>query len=84
METDSNTHSHPSIRWSTESYGRVGDTIDKEGRVKYTTRKPTESTNLGPERLIETESLTKEHAGTRNRPPYTFVEDLQYGLHSIP
>jgi hypothetical protein len=31
-----------------ESGGREGDRIEQAGGVKYTTRRPTESINLGP------------------------------------
>jgi hypothetical protein len=44
----------------TESYGRVKDKIEKAGRVKDITRRPTESTNLGPWGLIETEPPTRK------------------------
>jgi hypothetical protein len=51
---------------------RVGNRI--EG-VKDNTRRPTESTNLGPWDLKETEPLTKEHAWAGLSTPYRFVAD---------
>ena len=46
-----------------ESCGRVGGRIEQAGeRVKDTTRRPTESTNLSPWVLTETEPPNKEHA----------------------
>lgn len=36
----------PNTRWSSGSLVRVGDRIEGAGRVKYTTRRPTESSNL--------------------------------------
>ena len=67
-----------------ESCERVGDRTEQARGVKDTTRRSTESTNLGLCRLIETEPLTKEHAGGEPRPPYTFVADGQLGLHVGP
>jgi hypothetical protein len=56
-----------------ESCGRVGGRIEQAGeRVKDTTRRPTESTNLSPGGLTETEPPTKEHAGDGPRPPTHF------------
>ena len=46
---------------------RVGDRIEGAGGVKDPTRTPTESTNLDPWGLTETESPTKEHAGAGPR-----------------
>jgi hypothetical protein len=43
--------------------------IERAEGVKDTTRRPTESTNLGPWRVTETEPPTQEHVWTRPRPP---------------
>ena len=45
------------------------------------TKRPTESTNLCPWGLKETEPLTKECAWAGSSPSYTFVADVQLGLH---
>jgi hypothetical protein len=46
-------------------------------KVKDTTRRPTESINLGPWNLTETEPLTKEQAGVEfSHPLSTFVVDI--------
>ena len=52
-----------------ESCGRVGDRIERAGEVKDITRRPTESSNLSPWGLTETEPPTKEHACVGPRPP---------------
>ena len=62
-----------------ESCGRVGDRIERAGEVKDITRRPTESSNLDPWGLTETEPPTKEHAGAD--PTNTLVADVQLGLH---
>ena len=51
-----------------ESCGREGKRIEGTREVKDTTGKPTESTNLDPWELPETEPPTKEHtqAGLRS------------------
>ena len=51
----------PNIRLG-ESYGRGGGRIKGDREVKDTTRKPTESTNLGPWGLTETEPPTRKPA----------------------
>jgi hypothetical protein len=63
METDAVTHSQTSGGVG-ESCRRVGGRIEGAGRIKDTTRRPTELINLGPWGLTETESPTKEHALT--------------------
>jgi hypothetical protein len=50
----------------------MGDRIEGASRVKDTTRRPTESTNLDLWELTETDPSTKEH--------YTFVVDVQLDL----
>jgi hypothetical protein len=52
-----------------ESYGRVGRNIEGPEEDTDSTRRPTESTNLESWGLPETESLTKEWAGTGPSPP---------------
>ena len=52
-----------------ESCGRMGARIELPGGVKDTTRRHTESTNLGPLRLTEPEPQIKEHAGFGPRSP---------------
>lgn len=47
--------------------------------MEVTTRRPTQSTNLGPWRLTEIEPPTKEH-GTY----LPFVADVQFGLYVGP
>ena len=49
-----------------ESSERVGDRTEQAGSVKNTTR-PTESTNMCPLELSETESPTRELAGAGPR-----------------
>jgi hypothetical protein len=68
METDAETQSHTSGR-AHESWRRVGDRIGQAGGVKDTTRRPTESSNLGPWGLTVTGPPTKEHAGVGPRSP---------------
>jgi hypothetical protein len=52
-----------------ESCERVGDRTEGTGGVKNTTRRCTESTNLCPWQLTETEPPTKKHAGDGPRFP---------------
>ena len=52
-----------------ESCGRVGERIKGAGGVMDTTRRPTESTKLGPWGLMETKPPTKEHVWLGPRPP---------------
>jgi hypothetical protein len=61
----------PDIRQSSGSLqeSRKGLRI---GQGKDSTRRPTESTNLGLWGLTETEPSTKEHVWTGPRPPYTY------------
>ena len=47
---------------------RTGIEVSKT-RVNTTTRRPTESTNLGPQELTEPRLPTREHAGAGPRPP---------------
>ena len=64
---------------------RSGRRIDGTRGVKDTTRRPTESTNLGTQGLTETEPPTKEHAGAGASPsPHVFGVDVQLGLHGCP
>jgi hypothetical protein len=62
-----------------ESCGREGCRIEQATRVKYTTRRPTESIVLGSRGLTENELPTKEHVGavyglpTHLSPMYSFV-----------
>ena len=51
-----------------ESYGRVERRFLAARGVKDTARKPTESTNLDPQGLTETEPLTQRHARDGPRP----------------
>lgn len=44
-----------------ESCGNVGDRSGQTRGVKDITRRPTQSANLGPWELTETEAPTKEH-----------------------
>jgi hypothetical protein len=50
-----------------KSCRRVGDKIKQARGVKHTSRRPKESTNLGPCKLTESETPTKKHAGTGPR-----------------
>jgi hypothetical protein len=68
METDAETHSQTlgraqGVLWKSE--GR----IEGARGVNNNTKQCTESTNLGPCELTETETPTKEQAWTRPRPP---------------
>jgi hypothetical protein len=45
-----------------ESCGREGERSEQVGGVKDTTRRPTESTNLGPWGLTDPETPTREQA----------------------
>jgi hypothetical protein len=45
-----------------KSFWRRGRRIEGDRGVEDTTRKPTDSTNLGPQGLTETEPTTREHA----------------------
>ena len=67
-----------------ESCERVRDKTEQARGVKDTTRRPTESTNLDPEELTESELPTKEHAGAESRTPNILVTDVQLGLHVCP
>ena len=44
-----------------ESHGRLGHRIEQARGDKYTTRRPTESTNLEAWDLTETKPQTREH-----------------------
>jgi hypothetical protein len=59
MEANAETHSQTSGR---AQYGRAGNRCEQARGLTDTTRRPTESANLGPERLTETEPPAKEHA----------------------
>lgn len=52
-----------------ESCGRFGDKIERDGAVKATTRKPTESSILIPWGPTKMEPINKERAGAGLRPP---------------
>jgi hypothetical protein len=49
-------------------YGRVGGRVEGPGGDRDSTGRSTESTNLGPWELSETEPPTKEHTQTGPRP----------------
>ena len=49
--------------------GRVGDRNDQAREIKNTQRKPTESTNMGPREITETELLTKEQTEAGSKTP---------------
>ena len=66
METEAETHSQISDRAGRVLW-RMGNITEQAKRIKYTTRRHAQSTNLGPWRLTETESPSKEHAGTGPR-----------------
>jgi hypothetical protein len=61
-----------------ESCGRIGDRSDQVRGVKGSTGRPTESTILGPWRLTNPETPTREYAWAGPRPPTYLV---QLGLH---
>jgi hypothetical protein len=67
-----------------ESCGRMGDRREQAGGVKDTTRRLTESTNLGLWGLTEPGLPTREHAGAGPSPRPTFVAKVQLGLHVGP
>jgi hypothetical protein len=52
--------------------------------VKDTTRRPTESTNLGPYWLTETEIATKEHVVARLKLPTHLQQMCSLGFMSAP
>lgn len=56
-----------------------GQRIERAGGGEDTTKRLTESTNLGPWGLTENETPTKEHAGAASLPP--FVAEVLLGLH---
>ena len=64
-----------------DTYGRV------EGKIKgpevdgNPTERPTESTNLDPWELSESEPPTKEHTWAEMRPIGTHVADRKLSLH---
>jgi hypothetical protein len=67
-EADGETHRQTSGRvWVTCE--RMGDRTEQAGEIKDTTRRPTESTNMGPWGLTEPGPPTREHAGAGPRPP---------------
>ena len=81
----------PNISQSSgESCDRTGDRGEQARGAKDTTRRPTESTSLGPWGLTETEPPTKEHTWARpsSLPPpthtHTHVAGMQFGLHASP
>ena len=59
------------------SYGRIEERTVGPERDRNSTGRPTESTNLDPWRLSETEPTTKEHVQNRPKPPYICVLDVQ-------
>ena len=59
------------------SYGRIEERTVGPESDRNSTGRPTESTNLDPWRLSETEPTTKEHTQNRPRPPYIGVLDVQ-------
>jgi hypothetical protein len=61
-----------------------GDRIEQTRGVMNTTRRPTESTNMGPWGLTKIKPPTKEHAAAGPSPPYTFVANVQLCLHAGP
>lgn len=61
MEIDAETHSQTLSRAQGMLQKRRRKDF-KSQRIKDTTRKPSESTNVGPLELTETEPPTKEHA----------------------
>jgi hypothetical protein len=70
MATEAEIHSQTSGR----SWGVLGKSgrdrkSEEGGGVKHTTRRPIATTNLGPWRLTETETPTKEHAWAGPRLP---------------
>ena len=67
-----------------ESCRRVEGRIKGPGRDRNPTGRPTESTNMVPWGLSETEPLTKEHTRAGHRLSCTHVVDVQLGLHVGP
>ena len=63
----------PNIRWSSGSLvEELGRRVEGAGGIKDTTRRPTESANLGPGVwLTETEPPIKDHAGARSTHTHT-------------
>jgi hypothetical protein len=72
MKTDVQTHIQTIEFWeSSERWERMTGSRGTKG----TARRPTESTNLGPVGLVETEPSNKEHTWAEPR-PHTFVTDV--------
>lgn len=67
----------PSIR---QRSGSLVEEYEQTRGVKDSTG-ATESTNLGPWGLTDTEPLTKEHAGAETRLPTHFAANVHLGLH---
>jgi len=65
---------------------RFGGRIEGPEGERNCIRRRTESTNLNPWEVSETEPPTKEHtwAGPRPPPLFTFVADVQLSLHVGP
>ena len=67
-----------------KSCGRVGGRTERFRRDRDSIKR-TESINLDPGGLPETELPTKERTWARPRPPaYAFVAEGQLGLHASP
>jgi hypothetical protein len=75
METNAETYSQ-TIGGARGLLLKSWESIEAARGIKDTTRRPTESTNLGPEGLTETEPPTKEHAWAEPRPLNTDVADV--------
>ena len=68
-------------------YGRFRERIDSPEGDRNSTGRPTESTNLDPWGLSETEPPTKEHTQAGPSPPpnpSTYVVDVQLSLYTAP
>jgi hypothetical protein len=71
METDAEIHSQTLGRAQENLYKSEGRIVG-DRKIKNTSRRPTESTNLGSWGLTETKPPMKEHAWARPRPPIHF------------
>ena len=67
-----------------ESHRRVGKKIEGPEEDRDFIGKPTESTNLDPWGLPETESPSKQHTKAEPSPHCTYVADVQLDLHLGP
>ena len=64
-----------------DTCGGVGERINGSEMDGNSTGGPTDSTNMDPRGLSDSESANKEHTQAGTRPPGTHVADVQLDLH---